>query len=99
MAAERRNDQSKAESNKAQKDGCESHTSLHTLSAWDLEMYLSAYPIFRYSSHMNCKMRRLGATPVTFSPSLFQMNHFQMAHPLSATWETDVTCGNMLLLF
>lgn len=62
------------------------HTSLDTLSAGDLKIYSSTYPILRYSYHTNCKMMRQGIALAAFSPSSFYINHLETAHPLSATW-------------
>lgn len=53
------------------------HTSLDTLSAGDLKIYSSTYPILRYSYHTNCKMMRQGIALVVFSPSSFYINHLE----------------------
>lgn len=81
----------------------ESHMSLHTLSAGDLKIYSSTYPILRCSHHVNCKMMRQRIAPVAFSPSSFYINHLETAHPLSVTWGThticDKTCSFSFFLF
>ena len=87
----------KATSVKGGEGSCESHThvSLHTLSAGDLKIYLSTYPILRY--HMNCKIMRQGIAPVAFSPSSLYIKYLESAHPLSVTWGIHIICYHFFL--
>lgn len=63
----------------------DTHLSLHTLSAGDLKIYSSTYPILRYSYHVSCEVMRQGIAPAACSSSSFYINHSEATHPLSAT--------------
>lgn len=80
----------------------DTHLSLHTLSAGDLKIYSSTYPILRYSYHVSCKVMRQGIAPAACSPSSFYINHSETAHPLSATlfsWSVTKWVVSLFFLF